>query len=296
MESKCLSECGKVFVIDSEDKYQVEIEPGEYLLVEVGSMAGTAAAKLTHPNIATTAKRVYEFKWYRSNGSKHWTARAGVSHWLVIPRTAVTLIPEKGYSYVKAEINGVKVSFNVSGGGGEGWTDYLGTRTQISVNHKLADIRKLCEVAVRGTPLEPVTPEPLEPGQEDRWNQLFAGATPDVKEAIAALAGEAKNPVVKMLPGYSHMGHDQGVVVSVHRRMKKIPVPPAPGYSAAWKCEYTGAPKDFVLKIGVYHVRVKVGQVDWHATAQLNGLAAPTPAQVADAAINEMGGATEETA
>lgn len=294
MNGKLLSECGSLYVIDDteKDRYQVEIEPGEYLLVEVGSLAGTAASKFSHPNIATTAKRVYEFRTYYASGHKRWHSRAGVSHWLVIPRTAVTLLPEKGYSYVKAEINGVKVQFNVSGGTQDGWTDWLRTRTQVSVNHKLADIRKLCEVAVRSTPLEPVTPEPLEPGQEDRWNRLFAGATPDVKEAIAALAGEGKNPVVKMLPGYEYMGHDQGVVVSVHRRMKKVPEPPKPGYSKCWRCEYTGAPKDFVVKVGVYHVRVKVGQVDWHATAQLNGLAA----QAAEAVANEKEGVTEERA
>ncbi len=131
-EPKLLSECGARLVVDDTEgeRYEIEIEPGDFLMVKAGATADKATAHFKHPNVAVTARTIHEFKHYRRNGSKFWTARAGVDHYFVIPRTAIKMLPKKGYSFIPAEINGVRVSFNVSGGGdGRVWTDYLRTRT-----------------------------------------------------------------------------------------------------------------------------------------------------------------------
>jgi len=274
-EPKRLSECGTEYVIeqaipDKQDKYRVEIEQGDFLVIEAGAVVGKAAAGFKHPNVAATVKRVYNFRTYFKSGAKKWYEKAGVSHYFVVPRSAVTLLPEKGYSYVKAEINGVKVSFNVSGGGGGGeWTDYLRAHTQVSVNHPIRDLKKIAEVAVRGTPLEPIQVKPLEPQEEARWNQLATKAKGDVKDEVVALIEAGKKPIVKMLEGYSYGGQTSGEGIEIDRAYKMR-------HTNAQKteCEWkkNGVVRAIILLVGGYQVRVKLSQIDWYATAQANGL------------------------
>ncbi len=174
-EPRLLSECGpKLIVDDTEgDRYEVEIEPGDFLVVRAGATVDKPTALFTHPNIVASARVIHEFRHYRRNGSTFWTARAGVDHYFVIPRNAIKLLPEKGYSWIPAEINGVKVKFNVSGGGdGSVWTDYLFTHTCIAVNHQVKDLTKLAEVAVRNSRLEPIAVKPMDADQEARWQEL----------------------------------------------------------------------------------------------------------------------------
>jgi len=122
-----LSDCSNSLVIDND--YSINIEPSENQIIIMGFDANKSASKFKHPNISATVKRIHEFKHYRKNGGKFWTSRAGVDHYLVIPRNQITILSEKGYSYIKTEINGVKVTLNVSGGtNGKGWADYLNTR------------------------------------------------------------------------------------------------------------------------------------------------------------------------
>jgi len=269
MDAKKLSECGAKYVIEDkgpDDRYEVEIEPGEYLVVCVGFTAGKPGAKFTHPNIAATEKEVHEYKHYRSSGSKFWTARAGVNHYLVIPRTAVTLMPEKGMSYIKAEINGVKVTFNVSGGGGGGvWTDYLRMHTSTLVNHPLRDLKKMCEVAIRGTTLEPIKVKPMELSEEVWWNQLMAKASPRIKEKVAKMVEAGKNPVVRLMSGYTF---DKGEAIEVSRRSRKHRTS-----ETSYTLEYDGSPKSITVVAGFGRYRVKMTQIDWYATAKENGVA-----------------------
>jgi hypothetical protein len=188
------------FTIDATpgEEYHVEVDPGEYLVVEAGSLVGTPAARFTHPNVAARVNRVYEFKHYHGNGGKSWTSKAGVSFYLVIPRSCVFLLPEKGYSYIPAMINGVKVRFNVSGGTVNGWTDWLHTHTQISVNHCLRDLKKLAEVAVRGTDLEPIGFKAKDEEEVNRemvsWARL--GAKQELKVVVGAqvMLGDGRTP------------------------------------------------------------------------------------------------------
>ena len=274
-ESKLLSECGSVLVIDDRpgEQYQVEIEPGDYLVIRAGVSSGKASAKFSHPNVAASARTVHEFKHYRRTGSKFWTARAGVDFYFVIPRSVIKMLPEKGYSYIPAEINGVKVRFNVSGGTSNGWTDWLTTSTTISVGHGMRNLKKLAEVAVRNSPFEPIVPKTLDASEEADWQRLTARLSKGLVEKIAELAEEGKSPVVKLRPGYSMK---EGKVVEVYRRRKKVSIEPKPGYEKAWKIEYTGAVKGLIVTVdGEWgRTRVKVGQIDWASTAEANGIAA----------------------
>lgn len=271
-EAKVLSECGTEYIIDAAEPYKVAIDAGEYLVVEVGATAGKASASFTHPNISETAKRIYHFRTYYASGHKRWRSRAGVSHYFVIPRSAVTLLPEKGCSYVKALINGVKVSFNVSGGGGPGWTDYLHTHTQISINHKVSDLKRIAAVAVRGTKYEGFVQiaDPITADEEKTWNRLAAKANGKLKAKICKLVEEGKRPMVQLLDGYSYGGNGSGVASRVERRYKKVPIT-----ETSWQYEETGAVKSLVMDVGYGDgVRAKVSQIDWFATAKANGIAA----------------------
>jgi hypothetical protein len=244
-----------------------------YLVIMAVVAAGKAAAKFNHPNVAASARRVHGFKHYRRSGSKFWTVRAGVDFYFVIPRSAIKMLPEKGHSYVPAEINGVKVRFNVSGGTSNGWTDFLHTSTTISVGHGIRDLKKLAEVAVRNSEFEPIVPKTLDADQEADWQRLTARLSKGLVEKIAKLAEEGKSPVVKLLSGYSVT---EGKVVEVYRRAKKVNIEPKPGYEKAWRIEYTGAVKGLIVTLdGEWgRTRVKVGQIDWASTAEANGIAA----------------------
>jgi len=272
-EPKLLSECGTLLVVDGTpgEQYQIEIAPGDYLIVRAGATVNKPSARFSHPNVAASGKVVHEFKRYRSNGGKFWTAKAGVDFYFVIPRSAVKMLPEKGYSYIPAEINGVKVTFNVSGGTANGWTDWLNINTTIAVNHKLSDLKKIAEVAVRNSPFEPMVVKPLE--DEIRWNQLAARVSKGLVEKIAKLAEDGKAPVVKFLPGFEEK---EGKVISVNRRSKKTMLPHGDECLKKWSTDYTGAVKSLILAVaGNYcRVRAKVGQIDWYETAKANGIAA----------------------
>ena len=265
--AKLLSDCGSEYVIDAD--YKVVIEAGEYLVVEVGAKAGKPVASFKHANIALTQKKLYNFRTYFKSGAKRWYVTAGVSHYFVIPRSKVTLLPEKGYSYVKAVINGVKVSFSVSGCGAGNWTDYLNTQTQISVNHKLSDVKKLAEVAVRGTGLEPVVSKELDDSEKADWENLVARANPDVKVAIFGMVDKGLSPVVKLASGYVFDGRGEGRAESLNRGYRWHDLG-----DGKKTYQQDGKVKSVLLAIDGWKVWAKVGQIDWAATAKANGLAA----------------------
>ena len=275
-EPKMLSDCGTCLVLDDKDRYEISIQEGDYLVVEVGNKANTRSAKFNHPNIAATEKRIYEFKHYRSNGSKFWTRCAGISFYFIIPKTAIKILPEKGYSYIKAEINGVKVSFNVSGGGGSGvWTDYLSNFTQIAVGHKLADLKKLAEVAVRNPELEArIKRHELDESELKRWNELVINSNSELKETIAKLVEAGKNPIIKLGDHLSYRGEKQGIGVSVNRRCKHTNFEKMEDGTTRYNLEWIGALKNIIISTSKYdRCRVKLTQIDWLETAKLNQLA-----------------------
>lgn len=275
-----LSQCESKVVIDKKEKYCLSIEPGEYLVITAGFDSNKPGAKFTHPNIAASRKTLHEYKHYRNNGSKFWTSHAGIDHVLIIPRSSITLLPIKGYSFIKAEINGVKVSFNVSGGGGDGWTDYLGNCTHISCNHKLGDFKKLCEVAVRNSPYEPIQwkdeTEDERKNTEERWERIAVNSNPDLKKQIGRMVDEGKKPVLCFKRGWSWGGSTKVEgFETVRKGIKVVLEKNEDGSPKRWEYDLTqGKLRGFIVTDGHYKCHVKLSQVDFYETAKENKLIA----------------------
>lgn len=278
-EKKLMSECGTCLVlndgIDTNGKliqsevYKVEFLEMKYLIVEVGAKVGSGLANLKHSNILTSVKRIYEFKHYRKNGGKYWTSSAGISHFVIVPTDKIYLLSEKGYSYVKAEINGVKVMFNVSGGGGSnGWTDYVHSSTNISVGHKAKDIKKLLEVCVRDAEFETKFEiKQLEADQVEKWERMNEQASNLVKkqkEKIYNLIREKKPVTVILNDGYKVK--EASVVGIQSCRPKKIKLS-----DTSFQYDYKGgAIKSLQITCEgyCYPMTLKVGQINWVATCK----------------------------
>ena len=137
------------------EDYQIHVELGPHFLIQVPCLATNAGAKFTHPNIARTVAKDLYFKY---DNPKRWATKAGVSHFFAVPRKYVKIdTTEKGYSYVKATINGEAVTLNVSGGtGNPGWADFVPLETSTLVNLPMKTLKAIAEVSVRGTDFEPV--------------------------------------------------------------------------------------------------------------------------------------------
>ena len=269
-EKVLLSQCGNLLVLDDseKDRYQIEIDSGDFLLIEIGASVKKAGSRFTHPNIVQSVKRLYEFKHYRNNGSKFWTRQAGISHYVIIPKNLIYILPEKGYSYIKAEINGVKVTFNVSGGTRNGWTDWLGNRTSILVNHKLSDIKKLVEVAIRNPDLEKdidFSKMVMEERQAEQWEEMFILASPKLQKqrnTFYTMIDEGKTPAVYLKRGYEA---STGVATKLYRRMEKVWLNTE---KTKWTYEETGTVKYIYGKLDTEYreYRIRLSQIDWVKT------------------------------
>lgn len=268
-EPTLLSNCTNPIILDNNEKepYRISYQEGTNLLLVMGFHSNKPAAKFSHPNIMATEKRIHEFKHYRKGGSKFWTAKSGVDHYLIIPRNKIIMLPEKGYSYVKTEINGVKISLNVSGGTcGKGWGDFFSSIVHTSVNHKLSDLKKVAEVAIRDSQIENgVEIKTLDEAELKRWDMLHAKSCPDIKNAIAKLAEDGKAPVIKLVGGFNE--HTGIAIETCRRRIKKVE-------GNVWSWDYTGALKSLIVSFSSCRYRVKLNQIDWDGTAKLNGITA----------------------
>ena len=155
MKEKTLAPLGPTLLAcgprhDLAPDYHVAFDASPVLILEAGVFPGSAAARLRHPGIWATRCRIFEFKTYLPHGGKRWHARAGISHFFIVPKGRIQLVLEKGFSYVPVEINGVRTRPNVSGGTDEGWTDWVGTAAGISVGHPVRDLLGIAAVAVPG--------------------------------------------------------------------------------------------------------------------------------------------------
>jgi len=100
--------------------------------------------------VAARASRVFELKHYRQGGGKFWTARAGIDFYFVIPKSAIELIEEHGYSYPKILIGGEKYTLSVSGGTFPtgSWTDHVHQGAHIGIKCTLRVLKRLAEYAI----------------------------------------------------------------------------------------------------------------------------------------------------
>jgi hypothetical protein len=230
-------------VIDLAPDYHVEVVPGDCLIVRAGASLGKAAAGFEHPNILKRADTVHWFKRQLPQGGKRWRSRAGRDFYFVIPKEFIAISEEPGYSYVKAQINGVQVTLNISGGTQNGWTDWISQTVSISINHPIRDLLKFAAVALslEEAARRGIVPEvePLEEG--DR--RIFDQAAAKVK-----LAGKIREGGKIVLgEGYSHGDEKELVVESVVPRRRLI-----------------------IAKGALGRVRVGYAQIDWKATLEVS--------------------------
>ena len=279
-EARLLSECGEKLVIDDseKDRYEIAIAPGDDIVVMMGFKSNHPAAKFTCEGIAATNNEIHEFKHYCRSGRKFWTSHAGVNHYLVVPKNQIKLLPEKGYSYVKAEINGVKVSFNVSGGGGsDGWRDWLGNTASVGVNHPLKALKAVAAVARKGVKLEV---KQLSEDDMLAWRKL-AAKTGSAKETIIGLVEAGKKPTIILGARYSFQGRTIGQGVEAVRKYMRSNYTPCDikvgDYENSRRIVPIGAVKAVMVAFGEGYcnqARVKMTQIDWLATATANGIEA----------------------
>lgn len=195
-----LSEAAPSLSVPSDGRpYVVQLPLTKAIVLRFGQKYASPAATFAHPKLLARVHVVHEFKHYRGNGSKFWTARAGVDLYFAVPVDRVEIKRAKGYSYVAARCNGVELVFNVSGGTeGNGWSDFVRPVVEVSVGHTIADLRKIAEVALSPAELraqgwswaqqeEPYTDTPARERafrriQLDRW--LKANAVPGMKVVI----------------------------------------------------------------------------------------------------------------
>lgn len=270
-EKVLLSDCQDVIVLDDgkenkSKKYEIAIPNTPYLIVEVGCIVGSAAATFNFPNTTSSVKRIYEFKHYRSGGGKYWTSKAGISHYFLIPTNQIYILPVQGLSYIHAEINGVKVMFNVSGGGGgEGWTDYLMSYTQISVNHKLKDIKKIAEVAVKRDDLNFEVKE-METNDMERWQNMSDKASNKLiaqRSKLYKMIEKNEKVHIVLNKGFKV---SEGLAIKMRRGVKKVK-----GEDGHTVWDYSkGALKSILCDFGMAEYTVKARQIDWVETCKKN--------------------------
>ena len=266
VESVLLSECGKVIKVN--DKYTIEIPDGENLIVCAGfDIKKKLCTTFKHPNIAASEKKVFEFKHSRNNGSKFWTQKAGINHYFIIPKNQIRVFKYEGYSYVEGLIGDVRVTFNVSGGGSFGWTDWMSYKAHISINHSLKDLKGLkgiASVAIPNTPENSLNIEPMTEFDLNWWNELAFKADSKIKEKIYELIEMGKCPRI-ILTGTSEK---EGIGVEVIRARKKNKIDEV---SSEWK--YNGKVTGILVKLNEYHrANAKLSQINFLETAIVNGI------------------------
>lgn len=266
-----LSDCKNTELFISND-YNVHIDKrvidGQYLVITTGYTINKINKKVKFDNVYRINKKIFNFKKYYRNGSKKWSAEAGIEFILIIPKDKIYILPEKGYSYIPIEINGVKIFLNVCGGGSANWTDYLSPVSDSSVNIPIKNLKKICEVAVTNVnpDLLPEEINKIEEIETKAWQQVRA-ENYDVKQAIMKLIDEARNPPkIKLIRNYNNLDLIAVLWEGRNKRVKE-------GDTTYYKKE--GSLKSLICKTNdalrnTY--LVKVSQVDWYETAVANNI------------------------
>ena len=144
-----LSDINGSVCIDSKDNYHVGVAPGDHLTLRMGFTYGNAGCNFEHRNLLARFYDLLEFKHERSNGSKFWTAKAGVELYFAVPKDHIELVMEKGYSYPKVIIGGEQIVLSVSAGtSGHGWGDSIHSTSSTLVNLPRKKIIAIAENAI----------------------------------------------------------------------------------------------------------------------------------------------------
>ncbi len=158
--------------------YQVELPDDDCLILVAGAKYPAAATRYDHPHLAARQDQVFHTRAYWPDGRKKWFAHAGRDFYFVIPRDRIELVFTKGYSYVPVLVNGQSWRLNVSGGGGEIWTDYVRHQSHVGIGCSKKQLDSLARAA-------------LPPGQaQDQVNlELKELSTSDAAYFAELLAG-----------------------------------------------------------------------------------------------------------
>ena len=287
-----MSDIDGEWVVDSaEGGYRVSVETDDYLILVAGAIYGESAANFQHPNIVARKCEVHEFKHYRKAGSKFWTARPGVSFYLVVPKNQIEMIPEKGYSYVPVKINGQKLVLNVSGGGGcdyPGWTDWVRRVVHTSVGFSKRVLTLLADVALspeeckkKGISFPLVSPDDSE---EQRFIRLAAekDAKPTVKAgSLIVIDTHACSWDSEVSP---ILAVDARATGSTYRRGKT-----QPDGTFVVNQHATLRQKVSATDKQGRQWSIKFSQLDWQKTAEVNGIRLASPD-----AVNHIGSVTKK--
>jgi len=239
-----MSNAGTCFKI-AED-YRIMLPEGDHIILVVGVPFNCAAASFEHEKVAAKQSAIFEYKHYRSGGSKFWTAKAGVEFHFLVPKDQIELIPEKGYSYVKCQMGGVPFILNVSGGGGgnDGWTDCVRLVAHTGTTEKKSYLKLFANHSVVPYNFEHVVHQSLEVGRENCWKELACRHIVDLSVGMK----------IKLNVGESMIY----TVSTVNSKRRLCVARDDTGF--AWRVKHT--------------------QIDWLATAELNGVDIPVPIRV----------------
>ena len=273
-----MSEITGEWVVDSADGgYRVLIETGDHLILVAGATYGTPAANFRHPNIVARKCEVHEFKHYRKAGSKFWTARPGVSFFLVIPKDRIEMVPEQGYSYVPVKINGQKLVLNVSGGGGcgyPGWTDWVHRVVHTSVGFSKRVLKLLADVALSPDECKArgITFPLVGPDDNDKTRFIRLAAEKDVKPTI-----KAGSKIVVDTHACSWDSEVSPVVTVDARCEGRTYRRGKAGPDGTFCMRPTLTQKVVATDETGHQWRIKFSQVDWVKTAEANGIPLANP-------------------
>lgn len=244
--------------------YHVTFNGAPYLMLVMGASYGTALSKLEHPRLLARVCRVHEYKHYRQNGSKFWTAKPGIDLYCIVRKEDVTVVPEWGASYPKVMVNGVTLQLNVSGGtfpAGE-WTDSVGAAPHTSVGYPVKTVKAVLDVAL--TPNE----------------ALALGLATD----LVALDPDGEREFLGMAAALvmrPKLGEGAQVVIG-HGYSYNVGTGPFPVEGKFKRTWYARA--------GFGRLKVPDKVIDWLRTARLNDV--PVPA-VSDLQFSRLGGLIE---
>jgi hypothetical protein len=129
-----------------------------YIVLVMGADQDHPGYEFSHPNLARSRDKVFEYKHSAPNGHKWWTLKQGREHVFIVPRERVLLRLVEGYSYPEFQIGEYVIGLNTSGGTGPGrhaWTDYITDVVHTFTCLPVTLMKAVAEAAVRGTYLEP---------------------------------------------------------------------------------------------------------------------------------------------
>jgi len=236
--------------------YFIQQEPGDILILRVGCTNDHASSHFESDKLLAKSPEVLEFKTYLPGGGKRWNSKAGCELFFAVPKSALLVCEEEGYSYPKVLIAGEKFSLNVSGGSYPGkpsaWLDYIRNTASTNCNLPNKTLKAIASAALspdeaiaRGVRVEPWQDDPRYTSE----HAAFYAAAHVRSQAIekGLLTPGAK---VHLREGYRAGNSDTLTIAEADTRRRHVLCSGSGPYSPLW--------------------RVPFVQIDWQKTAGLN--------------------------